>query len=76
MDRRPDPEPYEGNVAGIVLLPFWSRLDDHGHLWWIAACFCGAGFGLLGLRSVRKRDRHVGRPQTSRPASSASHHAA
>lgn len=74
MERRPDPQPYEGDVAGIVtvgtvlwaialvvLLPFWSTLDHDGHLWWIPTCACGAGLGLLGRRSVLERDRRVGR---------------
>lgn len=76
MDRRPDPEPLEGNdvrvvaagtalwfLLGLALLPFASRLDRGGHLWWIAACFTGAGLGLVGVRyCVRRRRARVPAP--------------
>ncbi len=80
MARRPDPAPlpYDGVrtvtvgtivwlVALIVLLPFWTRLNDDGHLWWIATAAIGFGLGVLGVwycrrRSVRLRGqgRNVG----------------
>jgi len=74
VDRKPDPAPYEGDVArivligtvlwlasGVALLPFWGPLDDHGFLWLIGTCFCGAFFGVLGHAKVRARDRRAGR---------------
>ncbi len=42
-------------VALVVLLPFTGRLDDDGHLWWIATCAVGAGLGLLGLLYCTRR---------------------
>jgi hypothetical protein len=72
VQRKPDPAPYEGDVArivtlgslgwlvlGLALLPFWSRLEDDGHLWWIATCAWGAGLGLTGRALVLRRDRRL-----------------
>jgi hypothetical protein len=47
-------------VALLVLLPFWHRLDSHGHLWWIAACAWGTGLGLLGIGYCWRRARRLG----------------
>ena len=66
---KPTVEPYEGNIVrivtigtwvwaltGLALLPFWTRLDHDGHLWWIATCACGVAFGLLGRWMCVKRE--------------------
>lgn len=63
---RPPPEPVPADAARIVgigtglwalafvvLLPFWSRLDDAGRLPWLWTCLCGAGLGLLGIVMIR-----------------------
>jgi hypothetical protein len=42
-------------IALIVMLPFWSRLDDDGRLWWIATAAVGFGLGLLGIGYCRRR---------------------
>ena len=72
MERKPDPEPLEGDdvltvaagtilwlLAGIVLIPFRHDLNQHGHLWWIAAAFTGAGLGGVGLLVTIRRRRRV-----------------
>ncbi len=68
MIRRPDPAPlpYDGVrtvtigtllwlVALIAMLPFWSRLNDDGHLCWIATAATGFGLGLIGIYYCRRR---------------------
>lgn len=80
MPRRPDPAPlpYDGVrtvtfgtvlwlVALIVMLPFWTRLNNDGHLWWIATAATGFGLGLVGIwycrrrsASLRRQGRNVG----------------
>jgi hypothetical protein len=47
-------------VALLVLLPFWHRLDDAGHLWWIATCAWGTGLGLIGVTLCWRRARRLG----------------
>ena len=42
-------------LAGIALLPFYDRLVDDGHTWWLWTCAAGTGLGLLGLEYVRRR---------------------
>ena len=42
-------------AALVVLLPFAGRLNDDGHLWWIATCAVGVGLGLIGLFYCRRR---------------------
>jgi hypothetical protein len=74
MARRPDPAPlpYDGVrtvtvgtglwlVALIVLLPFWSRLNDDGHLWWIATAATGFGLGVVGVFYCRRRSARLRR---------------
>lgn len=71
--RHPAPEPLANDgvltiaigtalfaIAFVVLLAFWHRLDDAGHLWWIATCACGAGLGLIGLAICIRRSRRLG----------------
>ncbi len=36
-------------VAFVLLLPFYGRLEDDGHLWWLWTCVAGFGLGLVGL---------------------------
>jgi hypothetical protein len=70
MQRRPDPAPFEGDavlivtagtvlwlLAGVALLPFWTRLGHDGHRWWLAACAWGFALGLLGRRGCLRRAR-------------------
>lgn len=80
MERRPDPPPLEGNdvlavaigtvlwlIVGTALIPFHRSLDKHGHLWWIAAAFSGAGLGIVGLIvTTRRRRRLAPGPATQR----------
>ncbi len=44
----------------LVLLPFYGRLDDHGHLVWLWTCLAGGLLGLLGY-SIMVRHRGMGR---------------
>ena len=39
----------------LALLPFYGRLADDGHLWWLWTCLTGFGLGLLGLEYCRRR---------------------
>jgi hypothetical protein len=68
VSRRPDPAPlpYDGVltvtigtglwlIALIVLLPFWSRLREDGHLWWVATAATGFGLGVVGVFYCRRR---------------------
>ncbi|WAU85712.1 DUF2530 domain-containing protein [Streptomyces sp. Qhu-G9] len=68
------PEPLEGPVVatitgGTILwfvlflaqLPFYGRLDDDGHLWWLWTCLAGSGLGLIGIWYVRGRDAAIKR---------------
>ena len=72
MPRRPDPAPlpFDGVrtvtigtvvwfVAFVVMLPFWSRLEDDGRLWWIATAAVGAGLGCLGIVYCRRRSTRL-----------------
>ncbi len=82
--RRPDPEPLRTNdvrtvaigtvlwaVAFVALLPFWSRLDDDGRLWWVATCACGFALGLIGLAYTRKRAAAISRDEARAAAAAA-----
>ncbi len=73
LNERATPKPLEGDavltvgagtavwlLVGLVLIPFHHKLNQHGHLWWIAAAFTGAGLGLVGLLVVIRRDRRTG----------------
>jgi hypothetical protein len=42
-------------VALVALLPFWGRLSDDGHLWWVGMCAAGTALGLLGMAYVTRR---------------------
>ena len=35
-------------IAFVLLLPFYGRLEDDGHLWWLWTCVAGFGLGLVG----------------------------
>lgn len=41
----------------IALLPFYGRLSEDGHLWWLWTCMAGFGLGLFGLEFCRRRRR-------------------
>lgn len=41
----------------VALLPFYGRLQDAGHLWWLWTCLAGFGLGLFGLEYCRRRRR-------------------
>lgn len=49
-------------VAFLGLLPFYSRLEDDGHLWWLWTCLVGFGLGALGVEYCRRRARR--RPES------------
>ncbi len=42
-------------VAFVLLLPFYSRLDEADKLWWLWTCLAGFGLGLVGWDHVRRR---------------------
>jgi hypothetical protein len=42
-------------LAFLGLMPFWSRLEADGHLWWVWTCLTGTGLGLLGIDICRRR---------------------
>jgi hypothetical protein len=42
-------------IGFIALLPFYSRLEDDGHIWWLWTCLAGFGLGLFGLEYCRRR---------------------
>lgn len=42
-------------VAFLLLLPFYSQLSDHGHLWWLWTCAAGFGLGTFGWDHCRRR---------------------
>ena len=42
-------------VAFLGLLPFYGRLEDNGHTWWLWMCLAGMGLGLFGLEYCRRR---------------------
>ena len=39
----------------LALLPFYGRLQDTGHEWWLWTCLAGFGLGLFGLEYCRRR---------------------
>lgn len=73
QERGRDPQSPEGDVrtvlvgtvswlvAFVALLPFWSRLEENGRLWWVATCACGFGLGLVGLVYTRRRAAAIAR---------------
>ena len=42
-------------IGFLGLLPFYGRLEDAGHLWWLWTCLAGFGLGLFGLEYCRRR---------------------
>lgn len=44
-------------LAFIALLPFYGRLQDAGHVWWLWTCLAGFGLGLFGLEYCRRRHK-------------------
>lgn len=44
-------------IGFLALLPFYGRLVDDGHLWWLWTCMAGFGLGLFGLEFCRRRRR-------------------
>ncbi len=42
-------------VAFVLLLPFYSRLDEADRLWWLWTCLAGFGLGLVGWDHTRRR---------------------
>jgi hypothetical protein len=42
-------------VAFVALLPFYGRLEEDGHLWWLWTCLAGFGLGGFGVEYCRRR---------------------
>ena len=42
-------------LAFLLLLPFYGRLSDDGHLWWLWTCVAGFGLGAFGWEHCRRR---------------------
>ena len=42
-------------VAFVGTLPFYGRLRDDGHGWWLWTCLAGFGLGALGVEFCRRR---------------------
>lgn len=42
-------------LAFLGLLPFYGRLADAGHTWWLWSCLAGTGLGLFGLEYCKRR---------------------
>jgi hypothetical protein len=42
-------------IAFLGMLPFYGRLEDDGHLWWLWTCLAGLALGLFGLEYCRRR---------------------
>ena len=59
-------------VALVALLPFRSRLEDHGVLWWIPACACGVALGFVGLAYTRRRAAAIARDEALEAAAATS----
>ena len=54
-------------VAFVLLLPFYSRLEEADRLWWLWTCLAGFGLGLVGWDHTRRRRnaRHEATAQES-----------
>ncbi len=56
----------------LALLPFYGRLSDDGHTWWLWTCLAGVGLGLLGLEYCRRhraaRQRRAAEGSAGSPA--------
>jgi hypothetical protein len=55
-------------IAFVALLPFYGRLEEDGHLWWLWTCLAGFGLGGFGMEYCRRRRkarlaRQPGAPQ-------------
>jgi len=68
QDRRPDPPPYGGDAARVILvgtlawagalvlaLALQSTLQAQGRGWWVWAPVAAIPMGLYGLRVARRR---------------------
>ncbi|WP_246081551.1 DUF2530 domain-containing protein [Nocardioides litoris] len=44
-------------LAFLGLLPFYGRLEEDGHTWWLWMCLAGVGLGLFGMEYCRRRRR-------------------
>jgi hypothetical protein len=42
-------------VAFVGMLPFYGRLKEDGHAWWLWTCLAGFGLGALGVEYCRRR---------------------
>ena len=56
----------------LALLPFYGRLEDDGHGWWLWTCLAGFGLGLFGLEYCRAAQARAcgaarGRPDDRAP---------
>jgi hypothetical protein len=45
-------------VAFLLLLPFYDRLSNDGHLWWLWTAAAGFGLGGIGWDYCRRRRQH------------------
>ena len=52
-------------IAFVALLPFYGRLSDNGHTWWLWTCAAGVGLGFFGIWFCWRRERRL----RHRPAS-------
>jgi len=53
-------------VAFLLLLPFYGRLHDSHHLWWLWTCLAGFGLGIIGWDYCRRRrNRRRAEPPTA-----------
>ncbi len=46
-------------IGAIALLPFYGRLNEDGHTWWIWVCVAGFGLGCVGLDYLHRRARKL-----------------
>ena len=44
-------------VAFVGMLPFYGRLEDDGHGWWLWTCLAGGVLGMLGYALMGKHRR-------------------
>ena len=42
-------------LAFLLLLPFYGRLHESHHLWWLWTCLAGFGLGIIGWDYCRRR---------------------
>ncbi|GAB2756062.1 hypothetical protein GCM10027020_05260 [Nocardioides salsibiostraticola] len=59
-------------LAFVGLLPFYGRLEQDDHTWWLWTCLAGFGLGLLGLEYCKRhrRMRREGRERREGQAAS------